>query len=81
MNPRDSVVAREKEEEDCWEKNDGINADVTYDITTAAQEQPPPKSPPPPVVTALPAESYCLRPRETVVGVVRRVDELHGCDG
>lgn len=81
MIPRDSVVAREKEEEDCWENNEGIDEDGTPEITAVEKEQPHPKSPPIPVVATLPAESYCLRPRETVVGVVRRVGELHGCDG
>lgn len=86
MVPRDSVVAREKEEEDCWEKNVGMNEEGTSEATVDAKEaatqptaQPTPPVTPPvtpsvtPSVTTMPPEAYCLRPRETVIGVARRV--------
>lgn len=80
--PRDSVVAREKEEEDCWEKNVGMNEEGTPEATVDAKEataQPTPPVTPSvissvtPSVTTMPPEAYCLRPRETVIGVARRV--------
>lgn len=74
MVPRDSVVAREKEEEDCWEKNVGMNEEGTSEATVDAKEataQPTPSVTP--SVTTMPPEAYCLRPRETVIGVARRV--------
>lgn len=78
MVPRDSVVAREKEEEDCWEKNVGMNEEGTPEATVDAKEataQPTPPVTPSvtPSVTTMPPEAYCLRPRETVIGVARRV--------
>lgn len=78
MVPRDSVVAREKEEEDCWEKNVGMNEEGTPEATVDAKEattQPTPLviSSVTPSVTTMPPEAYCLRPRETVIGVARRV--------
>lgn len=78
MVPRDSVVAREKEEEDCWEKNVGMNEEGTSEATVDAKEataQPTPPVTPSvtPSVTTMPPEAYCLRPRETVIGVARRV--------
>ena len=78
MVPRDSVVAREKEEEDCWEKNVDMNEEGTSEATVDAKEvtaQPTPPVTPSvtPSVTTMPPEAYCLRPRETVIGVARRV--------
>lgn len=78
MVPRDSVVAREKEEEDCWEKNVGMNEEGTSEATVDAKEATAQPTPPvtPSVtssVTTMPPEAYCLRPRETVIGVARRV--------
>ena len=78
MVPRDSVVAREKEEEDCWEKNVDMIEEGTSEATVDAKEataQPTPPVTPSvtPSVTTMPPEAYCLRPRETVIGVARRV--------
>lgn len=78
MVPRDSVMAREKEEEDCWEKNVDMNEEGTSEATVDAKEataQPTPPVTPSvtPSVTTMPPEAYCLRPRETVIGVARRV--------
>ena len=97
MVPRDSVVAREKEEEDCWEKNVGMNEEGTPEATVDAKEaatQPTPPGTPPvtplvipsvtpsmtPSVTTMPPEAYCLRPRETVIGVARRVRSRQQAD-
>lgn len=85
MVPRDSVVAREKEEEDCWEKNVGMNEEgtpeATVDTKEAATQPTPPGTPPvTPSVTTMPPEAYCLRPRETVIGVARRVRSRQQAD-
>ncbi|KAK8824080.1 hypothetical protein WA556_003405 [Blastocystis sp. ATCC 50177/Nand II] len=80
--PRDSVVARE-EEEDCWEKNVDMNEEGTSEATVDAKEataQPTPPVTPSvtPSVTTMPPEAYCLRPRETVIGVARRKEIEEG---